>query len=86
MVQLTQDCYAFGKKLVKLESALNKINKNINLKAFFILINTLPFILFLRFSLKFLIFLILRFLLNLDIKATKKFLWIFSQKLVNGCV
>ena len=29
MVQLTQDCYAFGKKLVKLESALNKINKNI---------------------------------------------------------
>ncbi|MBT3939776.1 MAG: hypothetical protein HOF44_08735, partial [Pelagibacterales bacterium] len=29
MVQLTQDCFAFGKKLIKLETALNKIKKNI---------------------------------------------------------
>jgi len=29
MAQLTQDCFAFGKKLIKLETALNKIKKNI---------------------------------------------------------
>ena len=29
MVQLTQDCFAFGKKLIKLENAINKIHKNI---------------------------------------------------------
>ena len=29
MAQLTQDCFAFGKKLVKLETALNTIKKNI---------------------------------------------------------
>ena len=29
MAQLSQDCFAFGKKLIKLETALNKIKKNI---------------------------------------------------------
>ena len=29
MVQLTQDCFAFGKKLIKLENAINRIHKNI---------------------------------------------------------
>ena len=29
MAQLSQDCFAFGKKLIKLETAINRIKKNI---------------------------------------------------------